>query len=92
MIKLKFLTELSDFESLKKGDCVAVEWHRDSYKKRKRTRFAVYEIAENIKTMTEIILQKEMNVYFNYTMVLNPEAHGYSNLKSIALIVSEDQS
>lgn len=89
MIHVKNLTTHSDFQALKKGDVVAVEWHRDAFKNKKKTRFAVYEIDDNLENMTEIILQKVMNVYFNYSMFLSPEIHGQSNLKSIALISSE---
>jgi len=89
VINFKPVTELSDFQALKKGDTVAVEWHRDSYKRQKRVRFATYDVVDNIENMTEIILQKEKNVYFNYAMFLNPEKHGHSNLKSIMLITSD---
>ncbi len=89
MITVKQLHKLSDFKALKKGDTVAVEWHRDSYKDKKKTRFATYQVVDNLENMTEIILQKVMNVYFNYSMFTNPEVHGHSNVKSIVLISSE---
>jgi hypothetical protein len=89
MIKTKELNTLEDFTTLKKGDVVAVEWKRDSYKNKKRTRFATYEVVDNLANQTEIILQKAMNVYFNYSMFLKPSEHGASNVRSIALITIE---
>lgn len=86
MINTKNITSLSDFQALKKGDLVAVEWHRDNYVRDKRTRFASYVIVENKERTTEIILQKKNNVYFNYSMFLFPEKDGQSNCKSIVLI------
>lgn len=86
MINTKQLTKLEDFQSLKKGDLVAVEWHRDNYVGDKRTRFAPYFVVENKERTTEIILQKKNNVYFNYSMFLFPEKEGQSNCKSIVLI------
>ena len=90
MIIIKDLKTLDDFEGLKKGDTVAVEWRRDSYKGKKRTRFATYEIVDNKAPQTEIILQKVMNVYFNYSMFLDKDTHGVSNVRSITLITAED--
>ena len=91
MIKTKELGTLQDFENLKKGDLVAVEWRRDVQKtKTKRTRFATYEIAANLARQAEIILQKPMNVYFNYLMFLQPEIHGVSNVRAITLISIAD--
>jgi hypothetical protein len=85
MIEVKDLKTVEDFENLKKGDIVIVEWKRDSYKNNSRTRFASYEIFLNKKESHEIILQKKNNVYFNYEMFLNPEI-GISNIKYIKLI------
>ena len=62
MIEAKELKTLEDFEALKKGDFVAVEWRRDvSANKRgtKRTRFATYEIADNLESQTEIEDQRK---------------------------------
>lgn len=89
MIVAKELKTLPDFESLKKGDVVAVEWRRDvrtNKRNTKRTRFATYEIADNLSDQTEIILEKKMNVYFNYSMFLDPETQGVSNVRSITLL------
>ena len=89
MIVMKELKTLSDFENLSKGDIVVCEWKLDSYKNGKRTRFASYEVVQNKSLATEIILQKPMNVYFNYFMFLYPGSHGVSNLKSIILLNRE---
>lgn len=89
MINAFKLTELEQFKRLQKGDLVAVEWKRDMYFGNKESRFGTYEVVENKERTTEIILQKKNNVYFNYSMFLNPEI-GISNLKSIVLLkVSE---
>jgi len=90
MIRTRFITSLEDFQELKKGDLVAVEWKRYNYINWKRTRFATYNIVENKERTTEIILQKKMNVYFNYSMFLDPENDGVSNCKSIMLLRSTD--
>lgn len=87
MIQVKELKTLSDFENLKKGDLVAVEWRRDVNKtKKSRTRFSSYAVVDNKADQTEIILQKSMNVYFNYSMFLYPETQGISNVRSIVLL------
>lgn len=92
MITTKELKALPDFENLKKGDVVAVEWRRDVQKTRKtRTRFAVYEVADNLVNQTEIILEKKLNVYFNYNMFLNPAVHGVSNVRAITLIATNGE-
>ncbi len=90
MIRTRFITDLKDFQELKKGDLVAVEWKRDNYIIDKRTRFAVYKIVENKERTTEIILQTKNNVYFNYSMFLEPEKDGISNCKSIMLLRSTE--
>ena len=93
MINCKKLNDLADFEGLNKGDFVAVEWHRDvpvNKRGTKRTRFSTYEVAENKAHTTEIILNKSMNVYFNYSMFISPEIHGVSNVKSITLLTAQE--
>lgn len=87
MIQVKDIETLEDFQRLKKGDIVAVEWKRDMYFGNKQKRFGTYEIVENKERTNEIILQVKNNVYFNYNMFLNPEI-GISNLKSIVLLRS----
>ena len=90
MIVAKELKSLEDFQALKKGDIVAVEWKRDVQQtRRKRTRFASYEIVDNKADQTEIILQTLMNVYFNYSMFLNPKEMGASNVRAITLLSAE---
>ena len=88
MIQTKDIETLEDFKRLKKGDLVAVEWRRDMYFGNKEARFGTYQIIENKERTTEIILQEKNNVYFNYSMFLNPEKEGISNCKSIMLIRS----
>lgn len=85
MIQVKDIETLEDFQRLKKGDLVAVEWKRDMYFGNKEKRFGTYDVVENKERTTEIILQVKSNVYFNYSMFLNPEI-GISNLKSIVLL------
>lgn len=90
MIKTQPLITKDDFESLKKGDVIACEFHRDVHDYPKKSfRFKVFEIAEvKHEPHYEIILQKKNNLYFNYAMFLFP-ADGASNLKSAVLITQE---
>jgi len=93
MIVAKQLKDLVDLETLKKGDVVAVEWRRNvptNKRGTKQTRFASYEVVDNLARQTEIILQKSMNIYFNYMMFLDPESHGVSNVRSITLLTATD--
>ena len=87
MITTKELKTLADFESVKRGDFLAVEWHRDSYIGNERTRFAVYQVAEVHEWGGEVILQKKNNVYFNYRLILGIE-DGQSNAKNVTLVKS----
>lgn len=86
MINTKELNTVEGFESLKKGDTIACEFHRDMHDGPKKSfRFKVFEIVE-VKTRTkEIILQKKNNLYFNYGMFIDP-SDGASNLKSATLL------
>ena len=86
MITTKELKTVADFESLQKGDTIACEFHRDIHDHpRKSFRFKVFEIVE-VKTRTkEIILQTKNNIYFNYSMFIDP-SDGESNLKSAVLL------
>jgi len=88
MIQTKDIETLEDFKRLKKGDIVAVEWRRHAFVLNAMKRFATYTIVENKERTTEIVLQTKNNVYFNYSMFLNPETEGYSNCKAITLIRS----
>ena len=89
MIKGKDLRTIQDFESLKPGDFLACEFHREvKDHPRQPFKFRVFQIAE-VKTRTkEIILQRKNNLYFNYGMFIDP-SDGASNLKSAVLIYSE---
>lgn len=89
MIKAKELKTISDFESLKKGDLIACEFHRDVHDYPiKPFRFKVFGVVENKARTTEIILQTKNNLYFNYGMFIDP-SDGASNLKSAVLIYCE---
>ena len=95
MIIAKELKTLENFQGLKKGDVVAVEWRRNvktNKRGTKTTRFASYEVADNLERQTEIILNKPMNIYFNYSMFLNPEEMGISNVRSITLLTPENNT
>lgn len=87
MIQCKGLETIEDFKSVKKGDFLAVEWKLDNYIGNKKTRFAVYQVYENLNDqeypMPEIVLQKKNNVYFNYEMFCSNEG---SVAKSVMLI------
>jgi hypothetical protein len=86
----KQLVTKEDFESLKKGDVLACQFHRDMHDHPKKSfRFKVFEIAE-VKTRTkEIILQRKNNLFFNYGMFIDP-SDGISNLKSAVLIYTDE--
>jgi len=85
MIISKSLETPSDFQSLKKGDVLAVEFYRDIHDYPKTYRFGVFKVVENKASHSEIILQKKNNIYFSYAMFLA----GESNLKSVVLIYPE---
>lgn len=91
MILTKTLTQYSDFEALKDGDCVACTFHHDVHLRGgKRIRFGVFTIVRNKKEATEIILESKNNIYFNYRMYCFPKEHGYSNLKDCVLLKPEE--
>ena len=79
-MQIKQLTTSEDFQSLKKWDFLACEFHRNIpfY----NNRFRVFEVFENKDVHSEIILEKKNNIYFNFKMFLEWE----SNLKSAILI------
>lgn len=86
MILVKELKTKEDFESLKKGDVIVCEFHRDVHDYPKKSfRFKVFDIAEVKHLTTEIILQKKNNLYFNYGMFLD-DSDGVSNLKCAVLL------
>jgi len=82
MINVKPLTKIEDFESLKPGDFVACEFHRDIHDYPKTYRFKVFPIVKVKTDDKEVILQTKNNIYFNYEMYVN----GESNLKNAILI------
>jgi len=82
-MKKKLLKTLEDFESLKKWDNIACEFHRNLHDHPKKPyRKATFKIFLNKADSKEIILQKKNNLYFNYDMFLNWD----SNLKEAILI------
>lgn len=68
MITFKELITEQDFESLKTGDFVACEFHRNIHDYPKTYRFNVFKIHSVKKESKEVILQKKNNIYFNYGM------------------------
>jgi len=83
MITIKPLNTIEDFESLKSGDNVACEFHRNIHDHPKQPyRFGVFKIVKVRTDTKEIILQTKNNIYFNYRMYVN----GESNLKNASLI------
>ncbi len=91
MILTKEIKTLEAFESLKAGDFLAVQFHRNVYEGKSTTdkKFGVYQI-DSIKTNTkEIILNKKWNTYFNYSLFLDPKES--SNLKSAILLTINEE-
>lgn len=81
-MQIKKLETLEEFQNLKKGDTILVEWYRDPYKSR---RIELYEIPMTQHQEDEIICNKRQNLYFNYRLHLANE----SNTKEVYLIKSE---
>lgn len=86
MIQGKDLREIQDFESLKKGDYVACEFHRDIHDHPKKYRFKIFPIVKVRTDTKEVILQTKNNIYFNYQMFVD----GESNLKSAVHLYSSE--
>lgn len=85
MIQNKELKTQEDFESLKRWDYVACEFHRNIHDYPKVPyRFWVFKIYMCRKDTKEIILQKKNNIYFNYWAYIEWES--WWNLKSAVLI------
>jgi len=84
MIKTIEITKSFDFETLKKGDYLACEFHRDLHDYPKKYRFKVFEIVKVRIDTKEIILQTKNNLFFNYEMFIK----GEGNLKSAILIIN----
>jgi len=69
MLKLKMLSERAQFDALKKGDTVFVEWHVRATEHRKGKPFTINKIY-GINENDEIILNARTNSYFNIEMYL----------------------
>jgi hypothetical protein len=82
MITTTPITQSFQFESLKKGDYLACEFHQNVHDYPKVYRFKIFQIVKVRNDTKEIILQTKNNIYFNYEMYAN----GQSNLKSAVLI------
>ena len=79
------LEEISDFESLKKGDKIIVRWSEYFLRHTKASKEIMsYEVFVNKKDDKEIICQYRYNHYFNYEL--------YVEGKSNALEVYKVQS
>ena len=92
MIHTKELKTLEDFQSIKKGDTVACEFHRDVHDYPKKSfRFKVFTVFENKHRTNELIWQKKNNIYSNYGLLLGIE-EGESNLKSATLIYCDEKT
>ncbi len=86
MIETKEIKTLEDFQSLKAGDTLACQFHRDIYEGKGSIgkRFGIYQIAIIKDNTQEVILNKKWNTYFNYGLFLDTNEH--SNLKCAVLL------
>jgi len=67
---------IEDFETLKKGDLILVEWDDYFVKHTPKTqKVMAYKIFEVYPEGGEIICKKKNNVYFNYTGYLVGKSH-----------------
>jgi hypothetical protein len=89
MILHKRLNTEKDFEQLKPGDIVAVEFQRNMHggMPEEYQRFNVFHIAFVKLHDHEVILKVEGNIYFNYKMYLE----GTSVCKNAELITVDDE-
>lgn len=85
MITTKQLKTLDDFQSIKKGDYLACEFHREVHDYPKSYKFNIFKVYAVKHNTSEIILQKKNNIYFNYNLFLGIES-GNSNLLNAVLI------
>ena len=75
MIETNQIKTMEDFESLKKGDTVAVEFNKNIHDYPKKPyRFGIFKIFLNKRDTKELILQKKNNIYFNYKMFVKGES------------------
>ena len=88
-MNIKKLTTLEEFEQLKVGDTILVQW-RETRKTMKK--LMVYEIPRVCHNFDEIICNIKQNTYFNYKMHLGLDTLGVctSNARGVWLIESED--
>lgn len=86
-MQLKKLTTIEEFENLKQGDIVVVEYdEKQPYWNKKMQGIKSYNI-HSVKTrQKELILQIKNNHYFNYEMYLN----GTSVVKNAYIILKND--
>ena len=89
MILHKRLNTVEDFESLKRGDLVAVEFQRNMHggQDEKHQRLDVFHIAYVKLDDHEVILRVKGNIYFNYEMYIE----GTSICKNAVLISVDDE-
>lgn len=85
MILHKRLNTVEDFESLKPGDIVAVEFQGDLPKE--YPRFDVFHIVCIHPKEHDVILRVKGNIYFNYEMYIE----GTSYCKNAVLISVDDE-
>jgi len=71
------MVRISDFENIKKGDLLVVEFGKEIYPL--KGCLHSFKVLENKSDDREIILQNKGNIYFNYSMFLN----GNSIVKSV---------
>lgn len=72
----KKLETIKDFENLKKGYLILVQWkyHARDGKNKPLPRTAAYKIYQVKKSCNEIICQCKDNIYFNYEMLIKGES------------------
>lgn len=85
-MKLKKLTTIEEFENLKPGDIVVVEYdEKQPYWNREMQGIKSYNI-HSVKTrQKELILQIKNNHYFNYEMYLK----GTSVVKNASIVLQD---
>lgn len=82
-MKITRIGKIEQFEKLKKGDFVLVEWNDYAVKHdKKRKKIMGYNIIEFKRDAHEIILRKAGNHYFNYEMVIE----GRSSASEVLLV------
>ncbi len=87
-MKVRKLTTLQDFESLKEGDELIVVWMvRESWNNDMKGKM-IYRVLENRKGDNEIILRIKGNHYFNYKLLLK----GESVAEEVHLIEEDSQN